>query len=117
MGPERIYPVLPIILIALFTLKLVSKIIKITPLAVRNKSIDGLRGYLAFFVFLHHSTMWYFYLRTNNWANPPSNLYRHFGGTSVDIFFMITSFLFFSKLIEAKEGYIDWLKLYISRIL
>jgi hypothetical protein len=39
----------------------------------RYSSIDGLRGYLAFFVFLHHSSVWYFYLQTGQWSVPPSN--------------------------------------------
>jgi peptidoglycan/LPS O-acetylase OafA/YrhL len=83
----------------------------------RFASIDGLRGYLAFFVFLHHSCIWYFYLRTGTWEVPPSNLYTNFGQSSVALFFMITSFLFFSKLIEGKAKGIDWGRLFISRIL
>jgi len=44
-------------------------------------------------------------------------LYTHFGPTSVALFFMITSFLFFNKLLFARDGKMDWLKLYVSRIL
>lgn len=69
------------------------------------------------FVFLHHSVIWYYFLRTQQWDSPPSRLYNHFGITSVVLFFMITSFLFFSKLIEAYAGDFDWLKLYVSRVL
>lgn len=83
----------------------------------RFTSIDGLRGFLAFFVFLHHSCIWYFYLRTGEWTTPPSNLYSHFGESSVSFFFMITGFLFFSKLIDAKTKGMDWLRLYVSRVL
>lgn len=83
----------------------------------RFTSIDGLRGYLAFFVFLHHSCVWYFYLRTGEWEQPPSNLYSHLGESSVLFFFMITGFLFFSKLIDGKTKGIDWLRLYVSRLL
>lgn len=83
----------------------------------RFASIDGLRGYLAFFVFLHHSCIWYFYLRTDKWDVPPSYLYTHFGQTSVVLFFMITGFLFFSKLLEGRTKPIDWEKLFISRFL
>lgn len=83
----------------------------------RFSSIDGLRGYLAFFVFLHHSCIWYFYLRTGRWELPPSNIYTHFGQSAVALFFMITGFLFFSKIIDGRAKNVDWTKLFISRIL
>lgn len=83
----------------------------------RYLAIDGLRGYLAFCVFLHHSMIWFFFLRTNQWAVPPSNLYTHFGQTGVAFFFMITGFLFFSKILDGRSKEIDWLRLYVSRFL
>lgn len=83
----------------------------------RFLAIDGLRGYLAFCVFLHHSIIWYFYLKTDLWEVPPSNLYTHFGQTGVAFFFMITGFLFFSKILDGKTKEIDWLRLYVSRFL
>ncbi|MDR3566950.1 MAG: acyltransferase [Syntrophobacteraceae bacterium] len=83
----------------------------------RYVSIDGLRGYAAFFVFLHHSAIWYFFLRSGLWRVPPSNLYTHFGQSGVVFFFMITGFLFSSKLINARSKPINWLQLYISRFL
>ena len=48
---------------------------------------------------------------------PPSNLYTHFGQTGVAFFFMITGFLFASKILSGKNKEIDWLRLYVSRIL
>jgi peptidoglycan/LPS O-acetylase OafA/YrhL len=86
------------------------------PAEGRFASIDGLRGYLAFFVFLHHSCIWYFYLRTDQWDHPESHVYTNFGQSSVVLFFMITGFLFFSKLLDGKSRPIDWTKLYISRL-
>lgn len=83
----------------------------------RYAAIDGLRGYLALFVFFHHACIWYFFLRSDDWAIPPSNLYTHFGQSSVVMFFMITAFLFFSKLLDARARPIDWLRLFISRLL
>jgi len=83
----------------------------------RYASIDGLRGYLALFVFLHHSCIWYFYLRTGHWKDSPSNLYTHFGQSSVALFFMITGFLFFRKLLDGRTKRIDWGRLFISRLL
>jgi peptidoglycan/LPS O-acetylase OafA/YrhL len=87
------------------------------PIQGRFASIDGLRGYLAFFVFLSHSTAWYFYLRSGKWALPPSHLYTHFGQSSVALFFMITGFLFFSKLLDGRTRAIDWGKIFVSRFL
>jgi peptidoglycan/LPS O-acetylase OafA/YrhL len=81
----------------------------------RFPTIDGLRGYLPFCVFLHHAVTWYFYLKTDRWGLPPSKLYIHLGQTGVAFFFMITGFLFLTKLIEGKEEGIDWLRLYVSR--
>ncbi len=89
--------------------------VKLKP--VRFESIDGLRGYLAFFVVLHHAAIYYYYLPSDGWALPPQNLYSHFGQTSVSLFFMITGFLFFNKLIEAKEKGMDWLYYIVSRFL
>jgi peptidoglycan/LPS O-acetylase OafA/YrhL len=83
----------------------------------RFQTIDGLRGYLAFMVFLHHASVWYLFVRAGEWEQPSSSLYRYFGGGSVDIFFMITAFLFWSKLIENRSHKISWLRLYVSRVL
>ncbi len=85
--------------------------------ADRFLSIDGLRGYLALFVFLHHSSIWYFYLRTGRWETPPSRLYAHLGESSVALFFMITGFLFYSRLIKARHRPFDWERLYVGRVL
>lgn len=82
----------------------------------RFSTIDGLRGYLAFFVFLHHSSSWYFYLRSGHWAVPPSSLYTHLEQDSVALFFMVTGFLFFSKIIDGRLKKIDWMKLFVSRV-
>ena len=83
----------------------------------RFQNIDGLRGYLAFFVYLHHSSIWFFYLKSGSWDRPPSSLYTYLGTGSVIMFFMITAFLFFNKLLDAKGESIAWHRLYISRVL
>ena len=83
----------------------------------RFASIDGLRGLLAFSVFLHHSCYWYFYLQTGEWQDPPSNLYHHLGLSSVAIFFMITAFLFYSKILDGRHTSVDWVRLFVSRFL
>lgn len=103
--------------VAFMTSMLLAKRFGSPPAQGRYSSIDGLRGYLAYFVFLHHSCIWYFYLRTGKWELPPSNLYTHFGQSAVALFFMITGFLFFSKLIDGRTKNIDWTKLFVSRFL
>ncbi len=83
----------------------------------RFASLDGLRGYLAFGVFIHHGAVWYQFLRTGEWERPTSPLYSNLGQASVALFFMITGFLFWSKLLRGRSEPIDWSKLYLSRIL
>ena len=87
-----------------------------TTTGTRVTTIDGLRGYLALAVFLHHGCVWVFYLRGGGWQLPASALYDHFGGSSVALFFMITAFLFWSKLLDARTRPINWARLYLSRI-
>lgn len=110
------YCLLPIFAVLFISLVLINKIVKIENIKVKYPEIDGIRGYLAFFVFLHHSYIWYFFLRTNKWEEPKSNLYNLFGQASVALFFMITAFLFTNKLIQSKGKFFDWKKYLISRV-
>ncbi len=90
------------------------------PLALgtdRVAGIDGLRGYLAAGVFVHHACIWYFFLRSGQWAVPPSAFYTELGRTSVGLFFMITGFLFMDRILRARAGGIDWDRLYSGRLL
>lgn len=81
----------------------------------KYRSLDGLRGLAAVFVFIHHSSIWYFYKQSNIWAVPPSKLYTQFGQGAVTMFFMMTAFLFWGKIRESSS--VDWLKLYSARIM
>ena len=108
--------VLPILFLALGTISIIAPIIGIEAPKHRYVTIDGMRGFLAMFVFLHHSSSWYYFARINHWSIIPSSLYNQFGSTSVAVFFMITSFLFFTKLIDSYGREFDWLKLYVGRI-
>lgn len=67
-------------------------------------AIDGLRGILALNVFFHHSLVTYYYLKTGVWALPPSNFYAQLGPYSVSMFFFVTGFLFWTKLIASPTG-------------
>ncbi|WP_417663029.1 acyltransferase family protein [Pseudomonas sp.] len=117
MSQVSITPVFLILIATWMTMSYASKWIKTHTSESRFGSIDGLRGYLALFVFMHHSIIWYFYLNTGKWAVPPSNIYTHFGQTSVALFFMVTGFLFTNKIIENKITPIDWLRVIVSRVL
>jgi peptidoglycan/LPS O-acetylase OafA/YrhL len=79
-------------------------------------SLEGLRGYLAFFVFCFHIFVWENYLRTGHWGGLSSSLHNHLGQSSVELFFMITGYLFWSKTYVRKKP-VDWGYLYISRVL
>lgn len=81
----------------------------------RTLTLDGLRGYLATGVFIHHAVIYYQYLTEGFWDNPPSHLYTQLGPVGVSLFFMITGYLFWGKVITA-EGRPKWINLLIGRV-
>jgi peptidoglycan/LPS O-acetylase OafA/YrhL len=117
IDPVGFVPILITLLPALLVVYLLSKVFPPKSIEPKYGSIDGLRGFLAFFVFLYHSSVLYFCYKGSAWGPPPSRLFSHFGQSSVSLFFMITSFLFFQKLIDGKNTPIDWTKLFLSRLL
>lgn len=82
----------------------------------RYETLDGLRGFLAFGVFFQHAVTNFAFFATGVWEITPERFYRHLGGESVILFFIITSFLYWSKAI-AKKGNLDIMNLYRSRFL
>lgn len=111
------HPVFAVVLtlLAFLTVKATFLFVKTNPPAMRFASIDGLRGYLAFFVVLHHASIWATYLKTGFWVTPTSYLYAQFGQVSVLLFFMITSFLFYDKLLNSQGRAFDWRGFFIGR--
>lgn len=81
----------------------------------RTAALDGLRGFLALSVFVHHLMVNHGYIESGEWTFPPSGFHTLLGQAGVGIFFMITGFLFWGKLLDTK-GYPDWRSLYIGRI-
>ena len=81
----------------------------------RISVLDGLRGFLALGVFFHHAAIYHRYVLDDVWALPPSAVFTLFGQVGVSMFFMITGYLFWSRMI-AECGRPDWMGLYISRI-
>ncbi|MBL8881702.1 MAG: acyltransferase [Hyphomicrobium sp.] len=77
--------------------------------------IDGLRGYLAICVLVHHFVIWTFLKAGSGWSPPPSNMFNNLGQAAVVVFFMITGALFYAKIID-RDSRFSWAQLYVSRI-
>jgi peptidoglycan/LPS O-acetylase OafA/YrhL len=86
------------------------------PAPGRFSSIDGLRGVLALLVFVHHGRIWFDYARGEVWGHASTAAFHFMGKGSVQLFFMITAFLFFGKLLDRRKE-VDWGALYISRVM
>jgi peptidoglycan/LPS O-acetylase OafA/YrhL len=83
--------------------------------AERVTTLDGLRGYLALAVVFHHGAIYHGYLESGAWQLPPSHFYALAGPMGVALFFMITGYLFWGRLVSA-GGMLDWRSLYIGRV-
>ncbi len=81
----------------------------------RLVSLDGLRGFLALGVVFHHVAIYHRFLLDGVWTLPPSGFYTMTGQTGVSLFFMITGFLFWSRMI-AKGGMPHWRRFFIGRL-
>ncbi len=76
----------------------------ITPRAnARYESLDGLRGMLAVGVLVHHGLATQVSLTTNHWTLADYPAFEMLGTLSVGMFFMITGFLFWGKVL-ADDG-------------
>lgn len=86
------------------------------PLGPRISAFDGLRGFLALAVFFHHGVTYHDYISVGLWRIPPSEtFYLLVGKFGVAGFFMITGYLFWSRIINPKQK-LNWYQLYIGRI-
>jgi peptidoglycan/LPS O-acetylase OafA/YrhL len=83
----------------------------------RIQSLEGLRGYLALAVFICHAACWLYVFTGVGWQIPANPFYRNLGHISVSFFFMITAFLFWSKILNRHTKPIDWGHLFLSRVL
>jgi peptidoglycan/LPS O-acetylase OafA/YrhL len=81
----------------------------------RFASIDGLRGYLALGVFIHHAVITWIALNTGVTDVPANTFYAQIGLASVALFFMITGFLFWGRLLKQGQAH-DWLAFAVSRV-
>lgn len=81
----------------------------------RLQTIDGLRGFLALSVVLFHGAVYHRYLQGGVWEGPPSDGYTLLGTGGVAVFFMITGYLFWGRLIDEQRRP-DWARLYVGRV-
>jgi len=81
----------------------------------RLVTLDGLRGFLALGVVFHHVAIYHRFLLDGVWTLPPSGFYTMTGQAGVSLFFMITGFLFWSRMI-AERGAPRWVRFYIGRL-
>jgi peptidoglycan/LPS O-acetylase OafA/YrhL len=81
----------------------------------RYGCLDGLRGVLAVGVFIHHSFTAYGYFVRGEWAWSSSPIFNHLGQTTVALFFMLTAFLFSTKLLNNRAP-MAWTSLYVGRM-
>lgn len=80
----------------------------------RFVTIDGIRGFLAFGVYVHHTMVTWLFLQGRSWGGPLHNIENQFGKTSVAIFFMITAFLFWGRA-QARRN-LNWREFFVSRL-
>ncbi|WP_353295724.1 acyltransferase family protein [Thalassolituus maritimus] len=80
----------------------------------RFGGLDGMRGYLALFVFFYHLYVAFIWGETGVWQYPDDKLIAAFGKIPVFIFFVITGFLFANKVVySGKKPF--WFDLYVGR--
>ena len=82
----------------------------------RYEALDGLRGFLAMGVFFQHAIQNYYFFQTGVWEITDIRLYRFLGGEAVILFFITTSFLYWTKVIQDRGG-AEMFRLYRSRFL
>ena len=114
--PLTLLGVAAVYLVAITTVKTKVGSMVPVPSSDRFASLDGLRGLLAIFVLCHHSLYWYGRVTTGSWTMP-SILYENLGKASVCLFFMVSSFLFYNKVLAIQKSPMDWPRFAISRLL
>ncbi|USQ94195.1 acyltransferase family protein [Caulobacter sp. RL271] len=102
--------------IALATVRLIGQPklfgLPVQPEAKRYGELDGLRGVLAFAVFLTHAASTFRFRVDGRWDWPPSTFYTMCGYVPVSLFFMITGFLFWRRAIDRK---LEWRGFLVGR--
>ncbi len=81
----------------------------------RYSSLDGLRGFAALSVVFHHLFITNRFIDTGIWIEADSRFYALLGPVGVSLFFMITGFLFWGKILRTR-GRPRWHELYVNRV-
>ena len=78
--------------------------------------VDGLRGYLAVSVLIHHFFIWIQATRLEGTWSPPSiNGLNQLGAGSVGLFFMTTGLVFYPRVLRGFGG-VSWPAVYTTRV-
>lgn len=83
--------------------------------ASRFETVDGLRGFLALGVFGLHAVTMYKWHVDGVWVPDGAPFYEFVAKSGVALFFMITAFLFWLRVLRAGESF-DWRAFYLSRL-
>jgi len=81
----------------------------------RLSTLDGLRGLLSYAVFAHHFVIICQFTQSGRWAMPPTSMYTLFGHLPVAVFFQLTAFLFWRKVLDS-EAPLDYGRLIAGRV-
>ncbi|MCJ2142187.1 acyltransferase family protein [Methylobacterium sp. E-066] len=78
--------------------------------------LDGLRGYVALSVLIHHFIFWMQVTRFNGtWEAPAVNLFNQLGAGGVALFFMTTGFVFYPRVLAGFRA-CSWPAIYTTRL-
>lgn len=82
----------------------------------REGHLEGLRGILAFGVFVHHAGYTWQDLNHGGWHAPESHFLVLLGGGSVAMFFFLTGYLFWSSFLRDSSGNFSTTRFYRKRL-
>ncbi len=117
--------IIPYFVIMVFVVLLSALFVKFIPFykkiaqaesSERYESLDGLRGFLAIGVLFQHAIQNYSFFQIGFWQITDSRFYRFLGGEAVILFFITTSFLYWTKMIINNNG-TSVFRLYRNRLL
>lgn len=105
------------VLVAIFTASHWRKLVEPPRFRGEPDPVQGLRGFLAMGVFLQHALIWRHFTQHEGWHE--TRYLEQFGESRVILFFMLTAFLFYGRLVDARSGRkpFDWLRMAVSRVL
>jgi peptidoglycan/LPS O-acetylase OafA/YrhL len=81
----------------------------------RVAPLDGMRAFLALAVFLHHGIVTHRYFGGTPWESPPGNFDSLCGQAAVALFFMISAYLFWGRVLRS-HGRLDWIEFFRGRV-